>query len=127
MVHAGVTGRVRLEIAGLYRSASIKQKLETELSNINGINRITANNLTGRVLILHDPDLTIEDIVEAIEKHLDDGVKLNTQPRKTAVPGTENIKQVTTTVSSKSRILPTMRMKITICFPSILCLRQGDP
>ena len=108
LVHAGVTGRVRLEIAGLYRSVRTKQKLETELNEVNGINRVTANNLTGRVLILHDPDLTIEDIVEAIEKHLDDGAKLNTQPRKTAAPGTENIKQAFETASSLVGNIPTL-------------------
>jgi len=69
VVHASVAGRARFEVAGLYRSPRIKQQLETALSDMTGVNRITASSLTGRVLVLYDPDISMADIIAAIVDH----------------------------------------------------------
>ena len=70
LVHAGVAGRTRFEVAGLYRSNRFKQKLENALSDVDGVHRVSASSLTGRVLVLYDPDITMDDIVAAIEQLL---------------------------------------------------------
>jgi Ca2+-transporting ATPase len=92
-VHTSVAGRTRFEVAGLYRSPRIKEKLETELSAVSGINRVTANSLTGRVLVLYDPDVTIEGIIAAIEQHLDRRVKLRRKTERSAVKEKLDFKQ----------------------------------
>ncbi|MGB5584503.1 MAG: cation-transporting P-type ATPase, partial [Gammaproteobacteria bacterium] len=93
LVHTSVAGRTRFEVAGLYRSPRIKEKLETELSAVSGINRVTANSLTGRVLVLYDPDVTIEGIIAAIEQHLDRRVKLRRKTERSAVKEKLDFKQ----------------------------------
>ena len=46
-IHASIPGRTRFEVAGLYRSARLKQKLELQLPDIEGIRVVKANILTG--------------------------------------------------------------------------------
>ncbi len=91
LVHSSVAGRTRFEIAGLYRSSRLKQKLEAALTDVNGVNSVTANSLTGRVLVFYNPDLTIDDIVTAIEEHLDTSAKLRSKPRRSATADSLNI------------------------------------
>lgn len=92
VIHASVAGRTRFEVAGLYRSARVKQKLETALSDVTGVNRVTANSLTGRVLVLYDPGIDMADIIAVIEQHLDSGVRLRSKPQRPASEDTLNIK-----------------------------------
>jgi len=84
VVHASVAGRTRFEVTGLYRSPRIKQRLQTALSDVNGVNRVTANSLTGRVLVLYDPAINMADIIAVIERHLDSGIRLSEKPRRSA-------------------------------------------
>ena len=92
VIHASVAGRTRFEVAGLYRSARVKQKLETALSDVTGVNRVTANSLTGRVLVLYDPGINMADIIAVIEQHLDTGVRLRCKPQRPASEDTLDIK-----------------------------------
>jgi P-type Ca2+ transporter type 2C len=51
-VHTAVKGRARYKVSGLYRSETLKRRLESSLSNIDGIGRVSANVLTGNVLVV---------------------------------------------------------------------------
>jgi P-type Ca2+ transporter type 2C len=51
LLHAAIKGRVRYKVSGLYRSESLKRQIESSLSNIDGINRVSASILTGNVLV----------------------------------------------------------------------------
>ena len=53
-VHSAVPGRVRYKVDPLYRSAPLKQIIERELAARVGIVSVSANVLTGTVLILFD-------------------------------------------------------------------------
>ncbi len=53
-VHSAVPGRVRYKVDPLYRSAHLKQIIERELAARAGIVSVSANVLTGTVLILFD-------------------------------------------------------------------------
>ena len=86
LVHAGVAGRTRFQVAGLYRSNRFKQRLETALSDVDGVHRVNASSLTGRVLVLYDPDITMDDIVAAIEQLLDTSIRLHRKPARSPAP-----------------------------------------
>ncbi|MCG6937374.1 MAG: cation-transporting P-type ATPase [Gammaproteobacteria bacterium] len=92
LVHASVAGRTRFEIAGLYRSTRLKQRLESALAEVSGIKQVTASDLTGRLLVFYGPDITIDEIVAAIEEHLDAGARFRSKPRWTAPASSLNIK-----------------------------------
>jgi Ca2+-transporting ATPase len=62
-VHAGVPGRIRLEVSGLYRSKDTKRQLEDRLGEIDGVYKVEANILTGRLLLVYDPALPAEEII----------------------------------------------------------------
>lgn len=51
-IHKTVTGRARFKVKRLYRSEPVKRLLESNLSRVEGIDRISANPLTGNVLVL---------------------------------------------------------------------------
>ena len=82
LVHASVAGRTRFEVAGLYRSARTKQKLETALEGVSGVHRATANSLTGCLLVLYDPGISLDDIIATIEQHLDGSPGLRAKPNR---------------------------------------------
>jgi Ca2+-transporting ATPase len=82
LVHAGVAGRTRFEVAGLYRSPRVKQTLETALGSVTGVHSASANKLTGCLLVVYDPEISMDDIVAAIEQHLDGNVKLRTSSQR---------------------------------------------
>jgi len=54
-VHARVRGRARIEVAGLYRSPPMKQRLEERLGGIEGVHTVRANPLTGCLLVRFCP------------------------------------------------------------------------
>jgi hypothetical protein len=56
-----------LEVLGLYRSPSLKRRLESVLSAHGGITRIEVNLTTGRVLVRFGDETTLQRIVAAIE------------------------------------------------------------
>ena len=53
-VHTLVKGRARYKVAGLYRSESLKQKIEQDLTQHKWIVSVSVNTLTGSVLVLFD-------------------------------------------------------------------------
>ena len=67
-VHSRVRGRVRFDVQGLYRSPSLKQRLERGLIETHrGIRRAEANVLTGRLLVMHSSEISISGIIASIE------------------------------------------------------------
>ncbi len=64
----GSTGgsRLRLEVFGLYRSPDLKGRLEHVLVRSKGIHKAEANILTGRLLVIRDPDVPLSQIVKLI-------------------------------------------------------------
>ncbi len=70
LVHASVPGRVRLEVAGLYRSPGLKRRLEQQLQSAEGIRSASANIRTGRLLLVYLPDTPVEFLVAMLEEML---------------------------------------------------------
>jgi Ca2+-transporting ATPase len=118
LVHASIAGRTRFEVAGLYRSNRIKQKLESALSDISGINRVTANSLTGCLLVLYDPGISMEDIVAAIEEHLDEDVKLRSKSQRSTPVDTGHIKPILDKASELLQNIPELLYTIPLFRPS---------
>jgi Ca2+-transporting ATPase len=54
VIHASVKGRVRYKVDGLYRSESLKLRVEQGLTGREGILGLSVNTLTGTVLVLYD-------------------------------------------------------------------------
>ena len=65
-VHTAVAGRTRYRVPGLYRSESLKRLLELRLSRIKAISRVSANALTGTLLVCYNTGNTEESIAELI-------------------------------------------------------------
>ncbi len=66
-VHTAVPGRARFKVEGLYQSAMLGRLLEQRLSRGRGIERVSANPLTGNVLVRFDPGLGHEAIAAMLE------------------------------------------------------------
>lgn len=64
VLHHAVPGRIRLHIEGLRRKAGACRDLEQRMQAGAGIHRVTANQQTGNVLVLHDPRLPWETVVQ---------------------------------------------------------------
>ena len=63
-------GRLRIKISQVKGSQETGQNVERILRNLEGVSSVTANPLTGNVLILFDPeDLTHTDIVERLVQY----------------------------------------------------------
>lgn len=61
-VHTAVPGRARYRVERLYRSESLKRSIETELTGNEGILSVSANILTGSVLILFERDRGLDRV-----------------------------------------------------------------
>lgn len=59
-IHVAVKGRARFKIDGLYRSESLKSRLESEFSAFSGLQKFSVNTLTGTVLVLYNSNSTPE-------------------------------------------------------------------
>lgn len=66
-VHTAVAGRVRVRVHGLYRCESMKAGLESLLPTLAGVQRASANHLTGTVLIILRANVHLEEILAALE------------------------------------------------------------
>lgn len=114
LVHASVAGRTRFEVAGLYRCNRIKQRLESVLNDVNGVQRVTANVLTGRLLVIYQPDMTMEDIIASIEEHLVDVDKIRGNRSQSATFDTLKIKRVFDSAAGLFDSIPGMIRSIPI-------------
>lgn len=65
-IHTQVGGRARLHVAGLYRSDRLKHAIESALRRLPGIHAVSASVLTGNVLVLFDPKLSLKAVVGAV-------------------------------------------------------------
>jgi len=60
-------GRLRIKVAEVKGSPAMATLVETELKELQGITRVSANPLTGNVLVLYDPELVgVREIIEAL-------------------------------------------------------------
>ncbi len=73
-VHTRIPGRARFKVASLYRSREVKRRLESRLSDFDGIETVQANVLTGSLLIVFDPKRSVEGIVRHIADTLAAGL-----------------------------------------------------
>jgi Ca2+-transporting ATPase len=65
-IHTAVRGRARYHVDELHRSDSCKHYLERHLSKRQYIKRVSANSLTGNVLVQFAPELSLGEVEEAI-------------------------------------------------------------
>jgi Ca2+-transporting ATPase len=72
-VHVVVPGRARFRVAGLYRSPARKHAIERGLAAHHQVNRVSANPLTGNVLIEFDQRLDWSRIAELLRDAIRDG------------------------------------------------------
>jgi len=69
-LHVSLPGRVRLRVAGLYRNERVRAQLEHRLAALAWIERVSANVITGQVLVLFDPGRSPDEVVSAVEEVL---------------------------------------------------------
>lgn len=69
-IHTNVKGRARYNVKQLYRSKSLQKYLERSLPQQVGIIKVSANSLTGNLLVKFKPDKTPEEIGTLIEKNV---------------------------------------------------------
>ena len=67
-VHTAVPGRARFSVTGLYRDDTRAQMLERQLRRRSGIISASASSLTGKVLVLFDSSLDLEQVQAWIEE-----------------------------------------------------------
>ena len=65
-IHTAVAGRARYRVSGLYRDESLKRLLELRLARIKAITRVSANSLTGTLLVCYNTGNTHETIADLI-------------------------------------------------------------
>jgi Ca2+-transporting ATPase len=66
-LHAAVPGRARYHVHGLYHSRGLKHAIERELASHNQVKRVSANPLTGNVLVEFDRRLDAKSVVALLE------------------------------------------------------------
>lgn len=85
-IHTAVKGRARYKVQPLYRSESLKKYLEQRLSAREAIQQVSANPLTGNVLVRFNRDLDHDRIASWLEAVVTDfqqqGETAPTQPRQ---------------------------------------------
>ncbi len=67
-IHTTVPGRVRYKVEGLYRSESLKRLIEERLAENKGIHSVSAEPLTGKVLVSFNSDNTPATVATLIEQ-----------------------------------------------------------
>jgi Ca2+-transporting ATPase len=66
-LHVLVPGRARFHVRGLYHSTALKHAIERELASRSQINRVSANPLTGNVLVEFDKRLDWRTIAKLLQ------------------------------------------------------------
>ncbi|NTV11872.1 MAG: hypothetical protein HGA47_14065 [Zoogloea sp.] len=86
-IHTGLHGRLRLKAHGLYRSEAARRRIEAGLGAHPGVKAVSANPLTGNVLILYLHPASPEGIAAELERLLDGKAHPGTMPGS---PGIED-------------------------------------
>jgi Ca2+-transporting ATPase len=68
IIHSSVKGRARFSIDGLYRSEALKKHLESNLGTISSIISISANMITGNMLVFFRVEETHREISLLIDR-----------------------------------------------------------
>jgi Ca2+-transporting ATPase len=84
-IHTAVPGRARFKVEGLYRSESLKKVLESRLAQTQGVLLVSANVLTGKVLVSFNSNNTPASITALIEKLIGDSRKNGSAPPSPSV------------------------------------------
>jgi Ca2+-transporting ATPase len=100
-VHTAVAGRTRYRVPGLYRSESLKRLLELRLSRVKAISRVSANCLTGTVLVCYNTGNTTESIADLIA-----GIVAEHQNNSSAGPSGKDLPQQTGVLGSLPDLIP---------------------
>ncbi len=72
-VHNSVKGRIRYRVKGLYRNDALKRCLEDALPEQPGIEHVSANTLTGNVLVLYERDFEPAQVTARLSELLGEG------------------------------------------------------
>lgn len=67
-IHTAVKGRARYKIDGLHRSEALKTYLEFRLLDLGGIRQVSANPLTGNILVIFTSACSPSDLAGLIKK-----------------------------------------------------------
>jgi Ca2+-transporting ATPase len=67
-IHTAVAGRVRFKVEGLYRSEALKRTLEAQLARLQEITHVSANALTGNILVCFNSGNHADTIASLIEE-----------------------------------------------------------
>ena len=70
-LHTTVSGRARLRVEGLYRSARLAAQLEQSLHAHPSVRSVRASPRTGNVLVLFEPTLGLDEVCRAVEAAID--------------------------------------------------------
>jgi Ca2+-transporting ATPase len=76
IIHNQVKGRARYKVKELYRSESLKQYLERALSEMSGINYVSANPLTSNILVIFEKEYSADKVALLIEQNISQYQKL---------------------------------------------------
>ncbi|MBI5444261.1 MAG: cation-transporting P-type ATPase [Deltaproteobacteria bacterium] len=66
-VHTAVAGRARFRVEGLHSSGDFGRRLEERFRVLGGFSYVSANALTGNVLLRYNSGRTAEDVAELLE------------------------------------------------------------
>ncbi|MBW4562769.1 MAG: phosphatase PAP2 family protein [Mojavia pulchra JT2-VF2] len=112
-IHTAVKGRARYKVDGLYGSQALKQYLELRLSKEEGIAQVSANNLTGNILVIFHRDQSPSAIAWLIYD-----IVLDYRKKFIKLPVTKNV--ISTTPAAKK--LP---INISAIFPQTPMQKLG--
>jgi P-type Ca2+ transporter type 2C len=76
-LHTAVPGRARFKVAGLHRNDGLKRSLELALTYRDGVRSASGSVLTGNILILFDPQITLS----VVQGWLEDAVRARESSR----------------------------------------------
>ncbi|MDM9385573.1 HAD-IC family P-type ATPase [Chlorogloeopsis sp. ULAP01] len=125
-LHTAVQGRARYKINGLQSSEGLKKYLELRLSEHKGITQVSANSITGNVLVYFQPEQTcltlaslIERLVLEYTKYSQNSIATRTskkekRPQKKAKNSSKSIarqEKITTTIDVHAQEIASWHLK----------------
>jgi len=101
-VHTAVPGRGRYRVEVLYHSETLKELLENRLQEQEGIEQVSANPLTGNVLVLFNHNHSARSVAALIEKAARDAIA----SERTAPASSSNGKLATIATGNHRKPIP---------------------